>query len=91
MSNITVIETEELKKIIDSVIQQSFVKFANWIESKIVENEKPLTATEAWEYLSISKSTFYRYVNQGIIPKYGLGDRTYYKLSDLDKAMIRIN
>jgi predicted DNA-binding transcriptional regulator AlpA len=43
------------------------------------------------EYLSMTRATFYRYVKNGKIPQYGLDERRYYKQSEIDNAIKRIN
>ena len=91
MSNFKIIDCTDVRTIVSQVIEEKINTIPKWLEAKLVQNKRPITAKEAMEYLSMPKSTFYRYVNAGKIPKYGLGDRTYYKLSDLENAMIRIN
>lgn len=53
-------------------------------------NKKELCATEASDYIGVSKSTFYNYINKGILPKgikrEGASQKLWYK-SDLDKFL----
>ena len=52
-------------------------------------NKKELCATEASDYIGVSKSTFYNYINKGILPKgqkYS-GKGVLWNKSDLDKYL----
>jgi excisionase family DNA binding protein len=91
MNEITVINQNDLRTIISDVIEQNLIEFSIWFEDKLVEAERPLTPKEAMEYLSMSRATFYRYVKNQTIPQYGLGGSRYYKQSELDKVIKRIN
>ena len=91
MKEITLINPNDLRTLISEVVQEKLILFSKWFESKLVEAERPLTPKEAREYLSMSKSTFHRYVKDGKIPQYGLGARVYYKQSDLDNQIKRLN
>jgi len=91
MSEIIVINTNDLRSIISDVVELKLKDFSNWFEGKLVQEERPLTLKEAMEYLSMSRATFYRYVNDGKIPQYGLEGRRYFKQSELDQIIKRIN
>lgn len=71
---------------------ENLIEFSRWFEDKLVEEEeRPLTPKEVMEYLSMTRATFYRYVKNGKIPQYGLDERRYYKQSEIDNAIKRIN
>lgn len=91
MSEITFINPNDLRTIVSTIVEDKLIAFSKWFEAKLVQTEKPLTAKEAMEYLSMSRATFYRYVEKGLIPKGLLGERVYYYKSDLDNAIKRIN
>jgi excisionase family DNA binding protein len=91
MNEITVINQNDLRTIISDVVKQNLIEFSRWFEDKLVEEERPLTSKEAMKYLSMSRATFYRYVKNGKIPQYGLDERRYYKQSEIDNAIKRIN
>ncbi|MFY0603258.1 MAG: helix-turn-helix domain-containing protein [Flavobacteriaceae bacterium] len=91
MSEITIINSNDLRTIVSNVIEEKLIAFSKWFDAKLVQEERPLTAKEAMEYLSMSRSTFYKYVNNGTIPQYGLGGRVYYKQSEIDNTIKRIN
>ena len=52
-------------------------------------NKQELSATEAYNYLGVSKSTFYNYIDKGLIPK-GIkkaGKQPYWNKQDLEKFL----
>ena len=91
MSEITIVNTNDLRTIVSDIVEQKLIAFSKWFEAKLIQTEKPLTAKEAMDYLSMSKSTFYRYVKDGKIPQCGLEERVYYRKSEIDNAIKRIN
>ena len=64
---------------------------------EIKENFQPkvpielLTREETAEYLKISLSTLWHWSKKGILPSYGIGNRLYYKTSEVEEGIIRIN
>ena len=50
-----------------------------------------LTREETAEYLKISLSTLWHWSKKGILPSYGIGKRVYYKRSEVESSLIRIN
>ena len=60
------------------------------IQEMLKENEKPLTFTQALEFLQVSKSTLYKLTHKRLIPftKPG-GKKLYFKKSDLVHWMNR--
>jgi excisionase family DNA binding protein len=50
-----------------------------------------LTREETAEYLKISLSTLWHWSKKGILPSYGIGNRVYYKRSEVESTLIRIN
>ncbi len=91
MSDITIINPNDLRTLISDNLDEKLKVMSMWLETNLILDDKPLTANEAMKYLSMSRSTFYRYVEKGLIPQYALGDRSYYKKSELDSQLIRIN
>lgn len=86
-----ILENNEMKSLISSTIIEELKSFTESIESILTQDNRPLTAKEAMAYLSMSKSTFYTYVRKGYIHKYGMGDAVYYKKSQLDDAIKKVN
>jgi len=91
MAEVIITNKDELRSSIMELFNHQFKNISNYIESNRMNDERPLTPKEAIKYLSMSKSTFYRYVKAGLIHKYSLGEKIYYKKSQLDKAIIKIN
>ncbi|AXT19787.1 helix-turn-helix domain-containing protein [Flavobacteriaceae bacterium AU392] len=91
MSEITIINPNDLRTIVSDVVEEKLIAFANWFEAKLIQEERPLTAKEAMKYLSMSRATFYRYVDKGVIPKRMLDTKVYYYKSDLDNAILKVN
>lgn len=86
-----ILENNEMQSLISSTIIEELKSFTESIQSILIQDDRPLTAKEAMAYLSMTKSTFYRYVRNGYIHKYGMGDAIYYKKSQLDSAIKKIN
>lgn len=91
MSEITIINPNDLRTLVSEVVEEQLIEFSKWFESKLVQEERPLTPKEAMEYLSMSRATFYRYVKNGKIPQHGIDGRRYFKQSELDNVIKRIN
>ena len=72
------------------------IKISDLIE-KLKEDFKPkqmeeyLTRTEVAELLKINISTLHNWCNSGILTKYAIGNRIYFKRSDVEKSLIQIN
>lgn len=91
MTEITVINPKELRVLISEIMKEQLEKVTDLIGSRNVLDERPLTPKEAREYLSMSRSTFSRYVKKGLIPEGQLGDKPYYKKSQIDDAIKKVN
>jgi DNA invertase Pin-like site-specific DNA recombinase len=50
-----------------------------------------MTRNEVAEYFKIDLSTLWNWTNKGKLIAYGIGARVYYKRSDIEKSMLRIN
>jgi len=76
------ISPEELGNLIDD-------KLKNQIEDLIVHlsnlksNDELLTREETCKFLSIDSSTLWAWTNKGKVKAYGIGNRRYYKRSEL--------
>ena len=53
--------------------------------------EEYLTREETAKLLKVDLSTLWHWKNKGILVPYGLSNRVYYKRSDVDKAMVKLN
>ncbi|WP_019669923.1 helix-turn-helix domain-containing protein [Eudoraea adriatica] len=62
----------------------------------IKENLQPkdpvelLTREETAEYLKISLSTLWHWSKKGILPSYGIGNRVFYKRSEVVSCLIKL-
>lgn len=91
MEDLIVIKKNDLTTLVGEILEEKLIVFKQWFEALNFQNEKPLTKKEAMEYLSLTRSTFYRYEENGVIPKRSLGDRDYYRRNELDEAMLLTN
>lgn len=91
MNEIIVTNPNSIREIIREEISEQLVKFSKWFESKIVEEDRYFTKKEAAKYLSISETTLYRYTRDGYLISHCLGEKVYYKLSEIKSAIKAIN
>ena len=81
-----------------SAMEQVLTKLSNLEEElkTIKENFQPkepielLTREETAKYLKISLTTLWHWSKKGILPSYGIGNRVFYKRSEVEKGIIRI-
>lgn len=88
-NTIIVSSPTDIRAIISEVLEEKMQVFSKWFEAKLVDEDKPLNPNEAMEYLGVVKSTFYRYVKEGLIPQYGNKGKRYYKKSELDNFLYK--
>lgn len=50
-----------------------------------------LTREETAQYLKISLSTLWHWSKNGVSPSYGIGNRVYYKRSEVESSLIKKN
>lgn len=50
-----------------------------------------MTRTETAEFLKISISTLWHWSKKGIVPSYGIGNRVYYKRSDIEASLYKLS
>jgi hypothetical protein len=53
-------------------------------------SEELLTRNEVAAYFKVNISTVRNWTKQGILIKYGIGDRVYYKKSEIDAVLIQL-
>lgn len=76
---------EEILKGIKTHLQE----FASLFQA--TPREEYLTREETAKLLKVDLSTLWHWKSKGILIPYGIGNRVYYKRSDIDKAMIKLN
>lgn len=54
------------------------------------EPEELLTRSEAADMLKVNISTIHNYSKKGILKRYGIGNRVYYKRREIEKALIEL-
>jgi len=91
MSEIILTSQDNLREIMAQVVEEKLIVLKQWFESLSLQNERPLNRQEAKDYLGVSPSTLNRYVNKGLIPRYGLDGKVYYRRNELDEAMVLTN
>jgi hypothetical protein len=91
MEDLFITNKTELVNSIKELLKDNFKDFSNYIEGLQSAEDKLYRPKQAMEYLDMARSTFYRYVRLGIIEKYMLGDSIYYKKSQLDSAIKKVN
>ncbi|MFV5699644.1 helix-turn-helix domain-containing protein [Flavobacterium sp. ZT3R17] len=53
--------------------------------------EEYLTREETAKLLKVDLSTLWHWNKNGVLTPYGISNRVYYKRSDIDKAMVKLN
>lgn len=91
MENLVLTKSSDLEKMIQAAVKAELQNFSRWFEKQIEDNDKTLTREETVKYLDISSTTLYRWTKEGIIQSHGIGSRVYYKLSDVNAALTKIN
>lgn len=83
--NIIQLDPDEFK---NELLQEIKVQFEEISERNLSRNsDKLLTRKETAEYLKINLSTLHFWTLKGKIPKESLGNRIYYRKSEIDKAL----
>lgn len=77
---------EELTSAISDVVKKQLLELKVQLLSKEA-NDELMTRSEACEYLQVDQSTLWHWTNKGRVQAYGIGNRRYYKRSELIKAI----
>lgn len=91
MNDIIITNPNSIKEIVGEAINEQANKVANWIMSKMTDENRPLTPKQAAAYLSMSPSTLHRHTKNGDLKAYGIGNRVYYNLNEIKSALKPIN
>lgn len=91
MKNIQFIQftPEELFNGIKEIVDKQFEELKSQFQPK--EPEELLTREETAELLRIDKSTLWAWSKKGKLQAHGIGNRVYYKRSEIEKAIIELN
>ncbi len=55
------------------------------------ESVELLTREETAKFLKVSLTTLWQWSKKGILPNYGIGNRVYYKRSEIESNLLRLN
>ena len=73
---------EELAELIHEKVKGQFQTLRKELDSKQA-NDDLLTREETCQFLQIDSSTLWHWTNKGKVKAYGIGNRRYYKRSEL--------
>lgn len=88
MSSIQFLQTtpEQLAELISEGVKSQIQDLKNELTSKNA-NDELLTREETCKLLKINSSTLWDWTNKGKVRAYGIGNRRYYKRSELIEAL----
>ncbi len=88
MNTIQFIQTspEELTEQLAEVVKKQLLELKKQLLSEDA-NDELLTRKQACELLQIEQSTLWHWTNKGKVQAYGIGNRRYYKRSELIEAL----
>lgn len=72
-----------------SMIEQQHIELKNHFQPK--EPVELMTRKETADYLKIDSTTLWHWTNKGKLIAYGIGARRYYKRSDIEKSLVKLN
>jgi len=55
------------------------------------EPEELMTREETANYFKVNISTLYNWTKKGLLISYGIGNRVYYKRSEMEEKIVRFN
>ena len=79
------LSSEDLTELINESLKSQLED----LKSEFIQNDpdKLLTREEACEYFQIDSSTLWHWTNKGKVTAYGIGNRRYYKRSELNESL----
>lgn len=83
MQNVT---PKEFAELISDGVKTQLGDFKKELQIKL-NSEELLTRTETCEYLKIDPSTLWHWTNKNKVKAYGIGNRRYYKRSELLESL----
>lgn len=83
------LNTEQLQTEILKKLKAELLELSKNFQPK--EPKEYLTRQDVAELFQVNISTVSNWKNDGVINAYGMGGRVYYRRSEIDKAMIKIN
>ena len=83
------ISSQEIKIVLDT--EEISSKVLDQLKILISNAEELKTRQQASEFFQINLSTLWMWTKSGKIPCYSIGNRIYYKRSDLEASLTKIN
>lgn len=83
------ISPKELKEAILKGVDERLEKLTSSI--LFYDKDELLTRQEAADYLKIDLSTLWKWTKESKLLSYGINGRVYYRLSEIDEALIPLN
>lgn len=90
MKKIILTSVEELQELINAAVVNAFEN-AKLAEKRKAKTEEYLTRDPVCDILKISMSSLTRRVNDGSILCYKIGARSFFKASELNEVLIKLN
>jgi hypothetical protein len=86
------IDNVDAHEFTEHILTRFDVKLAKYFQKEYTSpktEEELLTVEETIEFLKCSKQALWNWRKSGILPSYRLGNRVYYKKSDIFKKLIK--
>lgn len=83
------VNPDQLKELISSTVKTEIEVLKKEFQPK--EPDAYLTRDETKSLLKISNFCLHNWMNKGILKKYKMGNRTYFKRSDIDEIITNSN
>jgi len=80
---------QQLSELINEGVKNQLLEFQKNLNSQQA-NDDLLTREETCKFLSIDSSTLWAWTNKGKVKAYGIGNRRYYKRSELLTSLTRL-
>lgn len=91
MNELSIIQVtpENLEQLITRVVKSELASFLDMFKPKI--EDELLTPKQVAKLLKVNVSTIHRRTKKGILKKYGNGGNVYYKKSEVENAIVKLN
>lgn len=83
------ITPQELQELILEGVRKEFNKLKEYFQPK--EPDELLTREETAQKLKINLSTLHNWTKNGTLVSYGINGRVYYRNSEIEQAMVKLN
>ena len=83
------ISLSEINKQYDAKLDRTVERILKKLSQEKEQEEQLLTVEETLKFLKCSKQALWNWRKNGILPSYRLGNRVYYKKSDIFNKLIK--